>query len=63
MTPERLRTLIQQGESLHVEFKGEERRPQSDDEIVEAVVCMANRPGTESGWVLIGVEGDGRVSR
>jgi ATP-dependent DNA helicase RecG len=62
MNQEQLRALIERGESLHVEFKGEERRPLSDDEIVQAVVCMANRPATESGWVLIGVEDDGRVT-
>ena len=62
MTPERLRELIQQGESLDVEFKGESHRPLSDDEIVQTVVCMANRPSAESGWVLIGVEDDGRVT-
>ncbi len=55
MTPERLRELIQRGESLNVEFKGEPRGPLSDEDIVKAVVCMANRPSSESGWILIGL--------
>jgi len=62
MNPQQLRALIKQGENLDVEFKGEERHPLSDDEIVQAVVCLANRPSTKSGWVLIGVEDDGRVT-
>lgn len=62
MTPEQIKQLIVQGESLAVEFKGEERRQISDDELVETVVCMANRPGTEPGWVLIGVEDDRPVT-
>ena len=43
MTPERLQELIAAGESLDVEFKGEERAPLSDDDLVEALVCLANR--------------------
>lgn len=62
MSPERLKQLIQQGETMDVEFKSEERRTLSDDEIVEAIVCMANRPSLGSGWVLIGVEDDGRMT-
>ncbi|GBC92793.1 hypothetical protein HRbin15_01270 [bacterium HR15] len=62
MSPERLRQLIQHGESLDVEFKGESRTQLSDDEIVEAVVCLANRPSSESGWVLIGIEDDGSTT-
>ncbi len=58
----RLREMIAGGENLHVEFKGEARRPLSDDEIVKAVVCPANRPGSESGWLLIGVEDNGQVT-
>jgi ATP-dependent DNA helicase RecG len=56
VTPERLRELAQRGE------KGESQRPLSDEELVRAVVCMANRPGSESGWILIGVEDDGRIT-
>ncbi len=62
MTPERLRELIAGGEALDVEFKGEEARPVSDQELVDAVICLANRPGDDSGWLLIGVEDDGRIT-
>jgi ATP-dependent DNA helicase RecG len=62
MTPERLRALVVAGESLDVEFKGEERKPLSDDELIEAVVCLANRPSNTPAWLLIGVEDDGRVT-
>ncbi|GEM_PF-3589344 len=34
MNPERLRQIIQQGENLDVEFKGEKQRQLSDDDIV-----------------------------
>ena len=62
MTPERLRDLIAEGENLNVEFKGEERRPLSDRDLVEAVVCLANRQTGEPGWLLLGVEDDGAVT-
>ncbi|MBK7251601.1 MAG: winged helix-turn-helix transcriptional regulator [Gammaproteobacteria bacterium] len=62
MTPERLRSLIAAGESLNVEFKGEERGPLNDRDLVEAVVCLANRIGTEPAWLLVGVEDDGRIT-
>ena len=42
MTPERLREIIAGGESLTVEFKGEEKRLLPDAELLEAVVCLAN---------------------
>jgi len=61
MTPERLQKLIAEGETLDVEFKGEEKQRLSDNDLVETVVCLANRPGQETGWLLIGVEDDGRV--
>lgn len=41
MTKDRLHELIAHGESLAVEFKGEESRPLSDDELVEAIVSSA----------------------
>jgi ATP-dependent DNA helicase RecG len=50
---------IRAGESLRVEFKGEQRAPLSDREIYEVVVCLAN---TEGGALLIGVEKDGTVT-
>ncbi|MBW1992644.1 MAG: putative DNA binding domain-containing protein [Deltaproteobacteria bacterium] len=62
MNTKALRQLINGGETLHVEFKGEETRSLSDAELVEAVVCLANRPGTEDGWLLVGVEDDRRVT-
>lgn len=62
MTPEELERLIARGENLRVEFKGEERTPLSDNDLVETVVCLANRAGDEPGWLLIGVEDDGRVT-
>lgn len=43
MTSEQLQHLIQRSESLDVEFKGEERQPLSDNELVETVVCLANQ--------------------
>lgn len=62
MTPEALRELIAGGETFNVEFKGEEARPVSDTELLEAVVCLANRPGGQPGWLLVGVEDDGRLT-
>lgn len=50
---------IRTGESLRVEFKGEQRAPLSDREVYEVVVCLAN---TEGGALFIGVEKDGRVT-
>lgn len=57
-----LRRLVNRGESLNVEFKGESRGPLPDDVLVEAAVCMANRPSAGRGWVLLGVEDDGTMS-
>lgn len=62
MTPERLLELIEAGESLNVEFKGEKKRVVTDRELIEAVVCLANRPGTGNAWLLVGVEDDGRIT-
>jgi ATP-dependent DNA helicase RecG len=62
MTPETLREVIAAGETLHVEFKGEETRSLNDADLVDAVVCIANRPAREPGWLLIGVEDDGRIT-
>lgn len=62
MTPDALRSLIANAETLDVEFKGEEVRALSDGDLVEAVVCLANRPGNALGWLLVGVEDDGRVT-
>ncbi len=62
MTPERLQALIAGGETLAVEFKGEAAAPLGDRELVETVVCLANRSDDGPGWLLVGVEDDGRVS-
>jgi ATP-dependent DNA helicase RecG len=62
MTSDALRALVGRGETLAVEFKGEERAPLNDRELVEAVVCLANRLGTDPGWLLVGVEDDGRIT-
>lgn len=45
-------------ESLTVEFKSDRERL-SDDDLIEAVVCLAN---SEGGCVYVGVEDDGRVT-
>lgn len=62
MTPERLRQLIDAGENRDVEFKGEERESLNDRALIEAVVCLANRAAEALGWLLVGVEDDGRVT-
>lgn len=62
VTQEQLQTLIQSGENLEVEFKGESRSALNDRALVEAVVCLANRTGGGPAWLLIGVEDDGTVT-
>lgn len=59
MTKEEILNIISKGESLTVEFKGEEKSPLPDNELYKAVVCLANREG---GLLLIGVEDDGRIT-
>ncbi len=59
MTPEQAQQLISRGETLEVEFKGEERAPLSDRVIYEQVVCLANGEG---GTLFVGVEDDRRVT-
>lgn len=59
MTAEDLRELVEAGESFSVEFKGEEREPLDDRDLIETVVCLANGDG---GYVVVGVEDDGRVT-
>ena len=49
-----LEELIAGGETYSVEFKSEA----NDDELAEAVVCLANGNG---GWLLIGVRDDGSI--
>lgn len=55
---EEVRRIVSEGETATVEFKGD-RSPLPDNELVEAVVCLANHRG---GLILIGVEDDGRVT-
>lgn len=62
MTPERARLLVDGGETAAVEFKGEQGRPLSDGDLVEAVVCLTNRTDGEPGYLLIGVEDDGAIT-
>ncbi|MGA2977047.1 MAG: ATP-binding protein [Spirochaetia bacterium] len=62
MTPEAITYLIRAGETHAVEFKGEEKAVLSDHDLVENIVCLANRMGDDEGWLLIGVEDDGRVT-
>ena len=59
MLPVNLTELIAGGETFTVEFKGEERAPLSDSDLIEAVVCLANGQG---GYLLVGIEDDGRVT-
>lgn len=62
MTSEQLLPMIAAGETLAVEFKGEERAPLNDRDLVEAVVCLANRSSNEPAYLMIGVEDDGRIT-
>lgn len=62
MTPDRLRALIAGGETLDIEFKSESAGQLPDHELLEAVVCLANRAGTDPGWLLVGVEDGGTVT-
>lgn len=54
-----LQALIAGGESLRLEFKGEEHAALNDRDLVSAVVCLAN---AEGGHLLIGVEDNRRVT-
>ena len=51
-----LRQLLRAGETLTVEFKAGSI---NDSELVEAVACLANGSG---GYLLIGVDDDGRAT-
>lgn len=59
MTPTEAQELIADGESFTVEFKGEERGPLNDRDLLEAVICLANGSG---GTLFVGVEDDGRIT-
>jgi ATP-dependent DNA helicase RecG len=62
VTPDFLQLLISGGETIDVEFKGEEHVALSDHQLIGALVCLANRLSSKSGWLLIGVEDDGRIT-
>jgi ATP-dependent DNA helicase RecG len=51
--------LAHKGETMDVEFKGEAKRALSDDDLVSAVVCLANGPG---GRLFVGIDDDGRIT-
>ena len=53
LTPERLEALVAGGETSAVEFKGEAAGRLADRDLVETVVCLANRSDTGPGWLLI----------
>ena len=53
MNPD-LKRLVADGETYTVEFKSDA----NDDELTEAIVCLANGDG---GWLLLGVKDDGEV--
>ena len=62
VTSDFLQLLISGGETIDVEFKGQEHAALSDHQLIGAFVCMANRLSSKSGWLLIGVEDDGRIT-
>ena len=53
-----LAQIVCEGESMTIEFKSD-RGPLADDDLIEAVVCLANAQG---GLLLVGVEDDGAVT-
>lgn len=62
MTEQELRDFIAQGETFEVEFKSDtpdKANGLSDDDLQEAVVCLAN---AEGGKLLLGVEDDGTIT-
>ena len=59
VTPSDLIALIAAGESFIVEFKRGQRAAISDNDIVDAVICLANGDG---GYLLLGIEDDGTIS-
>jgi ATP-dependent DNA helicase RecG len=47
---------------LEVEFKGEEHSAFNDRDLIKEVVCLSNRGGNKPGYLIIGVEDDGRIT-
>ncbi len=58
MTKDELIKLVEEGESLTLEFKSD-RGPLPDDEMLETIICLANQHG---GYLLIGVEDNGEIT-
>ncbi|MEN6621020.1 MAG: ATP-binding protein [Smithella sp.] len=58
MNKDELLKLIQEGESLTLEFKSD-REPLPDGEMMEAITCLANNHG---GRLLVGVEDNGEIT-
>lgn len=58
MNKDELLGLVKEGESLILEFKSD-RGPLSDDEMLEAIICLANHRG---GHLLVGVEDNGEIT-
>ncbi|MFF5079652.1 DNA glycosylase AlkZ-like family protein [Actinoplanes sp. NPDC000266] len=57
--PGRVARWVAAGEQYDVEFKGERRERLNDQDLVEAIVCLANGRG---GVLLVGVEDDGVIT-
>lgn len=62
VTPKEAKRLVRKGETLAVEFKSESRGRIDEDDLAEAVACLANRVGAGPAWLLLGVEDDGTIS-
>ena len=54
--------LIAAGETVAVEFVSERVQSLSDRELIENAVCLANRNDDAAGYLLLGVEDDGRIT-
>lgn len=59
VTADRVRELALAGESYTVEFKRGRKTSLSDQDILKAVICLANGSG---GTLLLGVEDDGSIT-
>lgn len=59
VSPAELKDLIAAGESFVLEFKRGQRSAMSDNDIVDAVICLANGDG---GRLLLGVEDNGTIT-
>ena len=59
LTEEQFLDMVATGETLTLEFKGEPRQALPDNDLAEAVVCLAN---AEGGILFLGVEDNGTIS-